>query len=143
MKTALSSLILYSIVALNTIAQDTSQWGLPEGAKARFGRGIISDIKYSPDETRLAAASSIGVWLYDSTTGRRVALLRDGNSFSARRVAFSPDGRMLAVAAGEIIGIWGFDDGRTKNKIAREFRIGVACSLQLEWTHDRQRRVCL
>ena len=121
MKSTLASLILLGIVALNTIAQDTSQWGLPEGAKARFGRGIISDIKYSPDGTRLAAASSIGVWLYDSMTGRRVALLRDGNSFNARSVAYSRDGRMLAVAAGEIIGIWDAMTGELRIKLRANF----------------------
>lgn len=69
---------------------------MPEGAKARLGRGIIYDVKYAPDGTRLAAASSSGVWLYDSVTGDAVALMRSGNSFRAFDVAFSPDGYTLA-----------------------------------------------
>ena len=48
MKTVLTLLILFSIYSVDTIAQDTSQWGLPEGAKARLGRGRIFDLKYSP-----------------------------------------------------------------------------------------------
>ena len=121
MKSTLASLILLGVVSLNTIAQDTSRWGLPEGAKARLGRGYISEVKYSPDGTRLAVASGSGVWLYDSTTGRRVALLRDGNSFSARSVAYSRDGRMLAVAAGEIIGIWDAMTGELRIKLRANF----------------------
>ena len=97
MKTTLTSLILFTIFSLNTIAQDTSRMGV---AKARLGigRGSIYDVKYSLDGTRLTAASSSGVWLYDLATGDAVALMRQGNSFSATSVAFSPDGRTLASA---------------------------------------------
>ena len=96
MKATLSSLILLAVVSINTIAQDTSQWGLPEGAKARLGRGRIFDLKYSPDGTRVAAPSSTGIWLYDSATGDPVSLMRIGNVFATGSVAFSPDSRTLA-----------------------------------------------
>ena len=46
----------------NTFAQDYIQWGLPDGVKARLGKGSISDITYSPDGSRIAVASSIGIW---------------------------------------------------------------------------------
>ena len=64
MKTTFSSLILLAVVSLNTIAQDTFQWGLPEGAKARLdiSGDSIYDVKNSPDGTRLAAASGNGVF---------------------------------------------------------------------------------
>ena len=84
MKTVFTSLILFTIVSLHTVAQDTSKWGLPEGAKARLGKGKIYEVKYSPDGTRLAVGCSSGVWLYDSVTGDPVALIRSGNSFGAR-----------------------------------------------------------
>ncbi len=45
-----------------------TQWKLPEGAKARIGKGRISEIKCSPDGSLLAVATSIGVWLYDVIT---------------------------------------------------------------------------
>ena len=55
------TLILISTVYLpNTFAQDYTQWNLPEGAKARLGKGRITEIKYSPDGTKLAVACSIG-----------------------------------------------------------------------------------
>ena len=73
-----------------------TQLGLPEGAKARLGKGRICQRKptYSPDGVHLALASSIGVWLIDVRTGQEVSLLTGhGAVFS---VAFSPDGKLLA-----------------------------------------------
>ncbi len=76
-------------------AQDYTTWGLPEGAKARFGKGHIFDSVYSPDGDRLAVASSIGIWIYDASTGEELDLLT-GHTDYVRRVAFSPDGQTLA-----------------------------------------------
>ena len=68
MKTTLFSILTTFLAiftfASNIFAQDYTQWHLPEGAKARLGKGSISDIQYSPDGTRLAVASSLGIWLY-------------------------------------------------------------------------------
>ena len=41
---------------------------MPDGAIARFGKGTIGDIAYSPDGSRLAVGGSIGIWLYDTVT---------------------------------------------------------------------------
>ena len=74
MKTTVTLLILFTLFQVNTFAQDYTRWGLPEGAKARLGKGSISgNIAYSPDGTRLAVASSIGIWLYDAGTYQEVA----------------------------------------------------------------------
>ena len=78
----------------HSYAQDFPQWGLPEGAKIRLGKGSLSKIQYSPDGTRLAVASSIGIWLYDTVSHREVALFA-GNT-SVVSVGFSPDGRTIA-----------------------------------------------
>ena len=59
----------------NTTVPDSLQWHLPEGATARLGKGWINDIVYSPDNTLLAVASSVGVWLYDVQTGQELDLL--------------------------------------------------------------------
>ena len=95
MKTIVTSLILLTLFSLSTFAQDYTQWGLPDGAKARLGKGSIREIQYSPDGTRLAVASSIGIWLYDAHTGAEVALLT-GHTGLVNSVSFSPDGRTLA-----------------------------------------------
>ena len=68
MKNALLSifftLLLVSTLLLPiTFAQDYTQLSLPVGAKLRLGKGNIEEIQYSPDRTRLAAASSTGVWV--------------------------------------------------------------------------------
>ena len=62
----------------HTVIHDSPQWHLPEGVKARLGKGSINDIAYSPDGTVLAVASSIGVWLYDASSGEARTLLNQG-----------------------------------------------------------------
>ena len=93
--TTVTLLILLTLLSLNTFAQDSPQWHLPNGVKARLGKGRISEIQYSPDGTRLAVASSIGIWLYDTSTGQEVDLFA-GHIAWVNSVAFSPDGSTLA-----------------------------------------------
>ena len=71
----LTVLVIFCLFSLNVFAQDYTQFSLPEGAKARLGKGKIYEIQYSPDGARLAVASSIGIWLYDTGTRQEVALL--------------------------------------------------------------------
>ena len=106
--------IFFSTLFLtNTFAQHSTQHNLPEGAKARLGKGEINDIQLSSDNTRLAVASSIGVWLYDLHTGSETALLT-GHTGSVMHVAFSPDGKILASSArDETIRLWNTETGES------------------------------
>ncbi|MCE2396202.1 hypothetical protein J4G02_16740, partial [Candidatus Poribacteria bacterium] len=79
----------------STLAQDSPQWHLPKGAKARLGKGRISNIAYSPDGNYLAVAASTGVWIYDVHTGAELELLT-GHTAEIESLAFSPDGDTLA-----------------------------------------------
>ena len=94
-------------------AQDYQTWGLPDGAKARLGKGWISDIAYSPDGTRLAVASSIGIWIYDTETFTEVALLT-GHTGYVNAVAYSPDpDRKILISGGadNTVRVWNTDTG--------------------------------
>ena len=101
MKTTLvSTLILFTlslfICLLHTATADITKWGLPEGAVARLDKGwITGNIAYSADGTRLAVATSIGIWLYDAQTGEELDLLI-GHTDTVKSVAFSPDGSTIA-----------------------------------------------
>ena len=104
-KLRLFNVVLFLLAVLfvqYSFAQNDNPLSLPEGAKARLGKGLITlgAIAYSPDGTRLAVSSSLGIWLYDAHTGTEVALLQENRSISSilsvLAVAFSPDGSTLA-----------------------------------------------
>ena len=92
-------------------AQDYQTWGLPDGAKLRLGKGRTNQIVYSPDGTRLAVSSHIGVWIYDTETGEELHLLFDENSPLVQKAAFSPDGNTIASGAGGTIHLWDTNTG--------------------------------
>ncbi len=99
---------------------------LPKDAITRFGKGYVFDFAYSPDGTRLALASTIGVWLIDVATGEEINLLTGhtghltGHTYYVGNVVFSPDGRTLASLSqgyygDDVIRLW---DGVTGESIA-------------------------
>ena len=112
-----------------TSAQDYTTWDLPEGAMKRIGKGSIDEIAYSPDGTRLAVASNIGIWIYDAQTGKELNLFTGhgqeegsfppgGNGvsgvYSVLSVSFSPDGKTLASAGVDgSIRLWDVRTGDT------------------------------
>ena len=111
MRTVFSLLIpLFLVSTLNittSFAQDFTQWSLPDGARARLGKGKIYDLTYSPDGTRFAVASGAGVWIYDAATPEELSLLSisipegallTGDSRYSGDVAYSPDGSTIAMA---------------------------------------------
>ena len=107
-KICFSSCILLFISMLflpSTFAQDTPQWHLPEGTKARIGKGEARDIALSPDGGQLAVATGIGVWLYNTQTGAEIALLT-GHTEWVTSVAYSPNGETLASASNREIRLW-------------------------------------
>ena len=106
-------LLSLGTLAFNTYAQDYTRWSLPEGAKARLGKGHLAGvIAYSPDGELLAVASSIGIWIYDSDTGATLDLLTAPVPVST--VVFSPDGHTLASGSWDdgIVRLWDIGTGQ-------------------------------
>ncbi len=93
MKKLCVTLVLFFSVTLcisHTSAQyePSMQIGVPDGAIARFSRGVIRKIDYSPDGSQVAVTTSIGVWLHDAQTGKELDLK---NRYSNSNALFSPD----------------------------------------------------
>ena len=96
------------------------RWQLPEGAKVRLGKGSINDIKFSPDGTRFAVATTIGVWMYDAQTGKEISLFK-GDRQDIKGVAFSKGGRFL-VGANSAGGVprWNATTGELHSILVKE-----------------------
>ena len=105
------------------IVKDSSELSVPEGAKARFGKPNIHNIRrdiyevaYAPDGNRLAAASSIGILIYDAQTGEELDPLK-GHKGAVHSVAFSPDGATLASGIGDDTILWDVATGDHKRTL--------------------------
>ena len=103
-KTLIKRLILLLFVVStfflpNVFAQSYTQWDLPEGAKARLGKGYAGGLKFSADGNRLMVENTVGIWVYDARSGVELDLITGNLSDS---LALSPDGRTVAN--------WGPDD---------------------------------
>ena len=99
---SLTLLLLSALFLSNSFAQENPQWRLPDDAIARYGKGWIAGLQYSPDGSRLAVATAIGIWLYDTGTLQEVDLLTgqtaiyENETYSPSSMAYSPDGSILA-----------------------------------------------
>ena len=126
MKTVLASVILLTLISLNAFAQDSPQWGLPDDALARLGKGVISgNIVYSPDGSRLAVASAIGVWIYDTATFEAVFLL-SGNTEELTSVAYGD--KTIASGSG-----WEDDNLRLWDAVTGEEKLALSgASFEIE-----------
>ena len=90
------TLLTLLICCLSAASQDSMQFGLPEGAIARLGKGTLGEIHFSPDGSRLAVSSSIGIWFYDPQTGKELDLLAYTNGVPPFAFAYAPDGNTIA-----------------------------------------------
>ena len=128
----LSLLFVFVLFLQHSFAQDSPQWRLPENVKARLGKGRISEFQYSPDGTRLAVGSSVGIWFYDTATLQEIDLFTEHTDW-VTSIAFSPDGRTLAGGEGRVdntIRLWEVATGEHKQTLTghTDWVISVAFS---------------
>ena len=108
------TLILFSTFYLPLLF---AQSPIPEGAIEWFGKGRIYDMQYSPDGTRLAVATSLGIWIYDATTYQPLHFLKKHEDL-VERIVFSPDGSLLASEERfDKIHLWDVNTGKHKYKL--------------------------
>ena len=103
--------------------EPVTQIGLPEGTIARLGKSAISKIAYSPDGTRLAVGSSIGVWIYDIETGKALDLFP---MYGVSCLAFSPDGKTLVSGSRRHnLVLWDMTTGKPLRTFINEYQVVV------------------
>ena len=88
------SMLTSTELTFSTSNTEFTEWHLPDGAKARLGKGIINDIEFTPDGTRFYVATTIGVWEYDAKTGKELSLSK-GERENILHIVFSTDGQEL------------------------------------------------
>ncbi|MDE0089713.1 MAG: hypothetical protein OXU23_28620, partial [Candidatus Poribacteria bacterium] len=115
--TFLTLLFFSTQFLLNTFAEDYTQLNLPEGARARLGKGVITDIRLSPDNNRLVISTSAGIWLYDvSIKAQNAPLIRFDQQYVSQ-TTLSSDSKTLALSAyDKTIRLWNTDTGENRLK---------------------------
>ena len=104
------------------INTNVNTWALPEGAIARFGKGIQNDaLAFSPNGKYLVVGNWVGVWWYDVSTWSPIALWETRRGTIAC-ITFSPNGKRIIIGNydGEVK-VWDVSSGVFVSQMARRW----------------------
>lgn len=112
-KSATLPIFTVSILFLpNAFSENYAHWGLPDGVKARLGKGYVGSLQFSADGNRLMVENTVGIWVYDAHSGVALDLIT-GNLSDP--LALSPDGSTAAGwGADAELCLWRVADGEKK-----------------------------
>ncbi len=121
--TIITALLL--IITHVSIAQEQTHpaLGLPEGAIARFGKGGLSHVQYSPDGTQIAIGSSIGTWIYDTTTLQPIHLLTKSDMGMSNFTYHPKKNILVSYENDATINLWNTDTGKLERELTSSNRI--------------------
>ena len=103
---AITYLLLSNLLLSLAYAQGGSELDLPKGAIERFGKGWVRDIVFSPDGSQFAVATTTGIWIYDSHTGKQINRF-EGHMGGANAISYSRNGQLLAASHQDLtIRLW-------------------------------------
>lgn len=107
---------------------------------ARWGRGVLYGVSWSPDGTLLAVGTTAGVYLLDAASLQEVGLLSSGGSASfPSSLTFSSDGAYLALELEDRVQLWQIADGtlaqtvETRGEESTAVAFSPAGGLLLAW----------
>ncbi len=70
-----------------------------------LGKGVISQVVFSPDGNQIALSSSTGIWIYDAKSLKEISEFATDDWISS--LAYSPDGKMIAAWYPDgSVGLW-------------------------------------
>ena len=121
----ISTFLSIYILSLPTgFAQDVTQWHTPEHGSPSLGITDTNAIVFSTDGARLAVATANGIAVYDTYTGKEIALFSTPLD-NVPALAFSPDNQIIASAnADATLDLWNAHTGEhIKNFVGHTYPI--------------------